>query len=583
MSLFEDLVEELKQDNLLEETIIDSLSTNDSINVAFKKEESVLENQNSLTEAVVRENNDSKKLEFEEDSNVINNDLTQIEVETAVSPETVEFRETVNVIEENELDLNFVEEVDETNLEAVNTFESKVTPVTNQVKSKEDELDFYRRRALDEVNGLQMVEHVLTSVEREQMKIVSKSYDDLEVKQSLQEFLQLTEDIKSPQHAQAEFRLMQETENWYSALSLRDRNISVSHLRRFCESTKPSLSSQALISLARFYRNSPYSETVRSKFDLVVSKLLTKEVGNEQRELIFKADELIEHIHELYAEWSSVPLYSTDEDDSELLIAALKFQDFIDEAEKAESFDELIKKDFFKRLKVFKEKTNENFFSPLLVAAAIECNVAVGNKYVELLEQEKENSSVSNLANKYGIIHDKSISEATSKTLELLEILKERKSESNDSPDNAENSNVEQNEKHSSANISKLSEKSLFSANKYLVITTIVVVLVAAVFFLVGGYSVIDKNKNEVSKDVKVVDLENSTLKEYVNSARINQSTLFAITTDAWNDKSLAEKEEIVNKFLSTGKDKGYSKVHFLNNKGTSVAFASAEGINIVE
>ncbi len=268
-----------------------------------------------------------------------------------------------------------------------------------------------------------MVEHVLTGVEREQMKTVSKPFNDLKVKTALHNFLQVSKNTKSAEHAQTEFQLMQETESWHSALSHRDKNISVSNLRRFCENTRPVLSSQALMSLAKFYRNSAYSESVRGKFDFVATKIFSKEIGNEKRQTVFEYDELTRHLAELYAEWESISFYSSEEGDSEVLITTLKFEDFITEAEAAESFDELIISDFFNRLRLFKEKTGEQFFAPLVSTAAIECNVSVGNRYVELLEKEREQGETEKLENKYGFLHDQVISESIGKTLQLVELL----------------------------------------------------------------------------------------------------------------------------------------------------------------
>lgn len=449
-------------------------------------------------------------------------------------------------------------------------------------RKRAEEKEFFRRRALDEVNGLQMVEHVLAGVEREQMKTVPKTYDDMQVKHALHEFLQIEEDSRSPQHAQAEFRLMQETEDWYSALSRRDRNISVAHLRRYCETTKPSLSSQALIALARFYRNSPYSESVRSKFDLVVTRLFTKERGGDKRELVFQSDELIRHIQELYAEWASVPLYAAEEDESAVLISALKFQDFINEARQAETFDELVKKDFFKRLKVFKEETSDNFFSPVLLAAAIESNVVVGNRYVELIDQERNSSDVSELTNKYGIVHDRSISEATSKTMDLLEILRERKPE----PAAAEESSAAETE--AAADEEKKETDggaygTLFRANKKLVIATALTVVLAGVYFLLGGFSFFSGGAALVSGEAQTVNLERSSLRDYVRSARIKDGTLYAITAEKWNGASRAEKEEVVDKFLKAGQAKGFEKVYLLNGDGRPVVSATRDEVRILE
>src|SRR5436190_1575160 len=146
--------------------------------------------------------------------------------------------------------------------------EIKKYPKVEKTKSFVNEKEYFRKRAMDEVTGLQMVDHVLAGVEREQMKLVPKPYDDLPVKLALHDFMQVAHETSTTEHAQSEFRLMQETENWCSALSHRDKHITIAHLRRHCETTRPPLSAQALIALARFYRNSPYSESVRSKFEL---------------------------------------------------------------------------------------------------------------------------------------------------------------------------------------------------------------------------------------------------------------------------------------------------------------------------
>ena len=81
-----------------------------------------------------------------------------------------------------------------------------------RIKMIGSEKEYYRKRAIDEVNGLQVVEHVLSGVESEQMKTIPKTYDELPVKLALHDFLQDENNINSTEHAQSEFRLMQETE-----------------------------------------------------------------------------------------------------------------------------------------------------------------------------------------------------------------------------------------------------------------------------------------------------------------------------------------------------------------------------------
>lgn len=179
------------------------------------------------------------------------------------------------------------------NFETVQNQAPKQKPRAGKIVNQ---IEFFRKRAVNEVGGLQTVERIFSGVERQQKKTVPKPYDDLTVKKALDDFLQISEDVKSPAHASAEFQLMQETENWYSALSHRDKQISITHLRCYCETAKPPLSSEALLALARFYRNSPYSEAVRSKFDLIVTRLFSNDLPDEKRERAFERDELIEHL-----------------------------------------------------------------------------------------------------------------------------------------------------------------------------------------------------------------------------------------------------------------------------------------------
>src|SRR4030095_12264447 len=114
-----------------------------------------------------------------------------------------------------------------------------------EFKAHVDDREFFRKRAMEEVSSLQMVEHVFAGVEREYMKIAPAACDDLELKKALHKFLQVSSDVKSDAHADAEYKLLQETQGWHSALSSRDKNISVANIRQFCENSRPVLSAQA--------------------------------------------------------------------------------------------------------------------------------------------------------------------------------------------------------------------------------------------------------------------------------------------------------------------------------------------------
>ncbi|HSK74249.1 MAG TPA: hypothetical protein VK892_21295, partial [Pyrinomonadaceae bacterium] len=447
--------------------------------------------------------------------------------------------------------------------------------------------------------SLQMVEHIFSGVEREQLKVVPKMFDDLAVKKALHEFLQISGDAHSPEHAHAEFKLMQETESWYSALSQRDKNFTASHLRRFCETTRPVLSSQALISLARFYRNAPFTESVRSKFDLVLTRLFSKEIDNDKRELLLSRDEVADQLKHLYEEWSSVPLYSAEEDDSGILLAVLKIEDCVAEACEAESFDELVKNDFFNRLRTVKESNYENFFSPLVAATVIEANIRIGNRYVELLEKEREKGNTENLEEKYGLLHDHAISETTGKTLELIELLKEKKERIEPKlaakkafvpkpvTTRPQSPKVEK-DILTAAKVEKevvefpkfeRRKKNYFGVNKWLLAATLLTIVLGVGFYFWGGLG----DNGDLSTKVKRVNLENSSLKEFINTARISDQTFYGVVSASWNNLTQEKKEEILRKMLILGKEKGFSNVHLLDSQGKRVGFATPQKVEAVK
>ncbi len=571
MNIFENLIDELKEENLLEETVVKTDS----------------EERNLIASSV----NITEKAAVSADEAIEIGEINTIETQSSAASNLIAGKDSKIISKEN------------SGGDAANKFQFPVNqPLPNHKPSGGAE--FYRKRAADEVSFLQMVEHVFAGVEREQMKIVPKAFDHLEVKKILHTFLQVSKDLNANAQAQAEFQLLQETESWYSALTQRDRRVSINHLRRYCESARPPLSSPALVSLARFYRNSPYSEQVRGKFDFVVTRLFSKDIENEHREMVFDRKELMLHLKELYAEWSSIPLYPTgDEDDSEILLIALKFEDFITEAAVADSFDELIKNDFFNRLRLFKKDTNENFFAPLVVAAGIESNIKIGNRYVELLEKEKSNKSV--FEDKYGFLHDQTISDATGKTFQLVELLSRKtekpkpaekikdtkpvvKKEKKAVAENKVGKDLKQETKPPAKTIinkpkpeiyhsktpEKSANKSSFKLNSWVLTATVFAVIACIGLFIWSNSS---NSKTKETAGAKNVNLDNSSLKENLQKASISGETFTAVVQPSWNGLAKAKKEEILRKIISIGGDKGFNKVQLQNNEGKIVGLASPE------
>lgn len=532
MTGFEDLIEDLKTENLLEETIIES-----------SREQQRLSESESAPQTVL-------KVSAEPSDFAIVSEQNSPRVKTDDCGAT------------------------ESDFPADQVFDEKL-----EVAASITQNAFYRRRATEEVSSLQMVERIFMAVEREQVKISPKPYDDIAVSKALHEFLQVSKNPNSPENAHAEFKLMQETESWYSALSYRDQQILPAHLRRYCENAKPALSSQALAALARFYRNAAHTEATRSKFDMILSRLFSSEREDDRRMLLFEHDELVKHVSELYADWSSVSLHGA-EDESELLIAALKFEDFLNEARNAAGFEDLVKSDFFNRLRAFKETVGEAFYEPQIVAATIRCNVEVGNIYVELLNREKAKHSAETLEEKYGHLLDQTISEATSKTFQLVRLLQNKKGEAEDLADQPKIKVETLTEKSAPAKKSSRSGGGLFQGvfeiNKWLLAATVLTILFAAGLYLWVEMNTPAPNQN----DVKTLNVEGLYFQEHIKVAKISNDTLIGIVNPSYLNEKPEKRNEILRNLLAIGKEKGYSSVKMMSNEGKSLGFASAASDN---
>lgn len=437
-----------------------------------------------------------------------------------------------------------------------------------------DERDFYRKRAIDEVSSLQMVEHIISGIEREHIKIVPASYDDLEVKKALHRFVQVHSDPTTTDYAEAEFKLMHETEAWSTALSSRDKKISVSNLRRFCENSRPALSSQALMSLSRFYRNAAYSELSRAKFDLVMTRLFSREMDDEKRRLLFSRTEMIGHIKTLYANWSSVALYSAEDASLKMRAVVAGFDDRVSEAENAETFQELVENAFFNKVHQFKQATGEMFFTPEIVAAAIDCNIRIGNKFVDLIQLEREKTTPEMVEQKYGYEYDQVISEAAGKTLHLVELLKNlpEYDAADDAPISTETKPSVSRKRSKTEDKQPWFTMSLFQVNKWLLMATVLAVIATGALYYWSSQPVAETSGTEMAKDV---NLENTEFKDYFRTGRATTETLYAITLPAWDQLTEDKQKEVLQKVLLFANNNGQKNVQIINVRGRNVAFAS--------
>ncbi len=111
------------------------------------------------------------------------------------------------------------------------------------------------------------------------------------------------------------------------------------------------------------------------------------------------------------------------------------------------------------------------------------------------------------------------------------------------------------------------------------VLTAIIFTIIASV----GIYIWTNNTGSEAKENagVKNVNLENSSLKENIQSASIKSEIFTATVLPAWNNLASDKKEELLKKIMSIGGDKGFQKVQLLNGEGKIVGFASPEKVEV--
>jgi hypothetical protein len=457
-------------------------------------------------------------------------------------------------------------------------------------KASKSEKEFFKKRAVTEVSSLQMVEHVLTAVEREYMKIVPAGFDDINAKKALHAFLNIAYEPSSDEYNETAAALLRETERWGMALTDRDRNIAVANLRRYCENSRPALSSQALLALARFYRNSPYSEGVRAKFDFVMTRLFSRPAQNEKRLCLFDRSETVGHINTLYGDWSSVPLYSADDDESNVVLTSMSFDELAAEAEASPSFDQLISTDFFGRVRLFKESISELFFAPSVAAAAIESNIRIGNAYVTLLEREHRKMDADSIESKYSDLDLQTVSDTTGRTLDLAELMRLRALEGDVDLDDGDGQADEASEDKIILTTSNVPDpeaptsaaqrfiESTRKVNRWLIMTAGLLVIVTIGLYVWADFLAEEKIS---TVGVQAVQLEGTPLGEYIKTGKVSGDTFYGLLLPTWDNLPKDKREEFIQKVYEAGKDQGYKQVNLINKDGRPAGFASASRVEV--
>lgn len=577
MNVFEDLVVELQQENLLEPTV---------------------------------KNDDS-----EEETNAF--DETEVPNLHDDAPEGDDETADDSVSEEDDFDDEDYDEEEDDEISsqalanAIHETDEPMAPAEPPVSPKSDTgKEFFKKKAIGEVASLQMVEHVLTGVEREYMKVVPKVFDDFNAKKALNNFINGDDDAGSEEHAGAEFALMQETEAWCTALAVRDREIPVFALRQYCERTRPALSSQPVLALGRFYRNLPYSESVRAKFDFVITRLFSRSIGQQKRACLFNREEMLGHLNTLYKDWSSIPLYDADDDESNVKLTAMSFEDLANEAESASAFDELIESDFFGRLKMFKESISELFYAPQVTVAAISANIRIGNRYVDLIDSERQKLDADSVRTKYGDQNDGPIAEMTGKTLDLAALLRElthgpekeeevyEEAPAPPAPRNRPSPGIHRSKepKRSEAKKDEVIEeatassfqqtaiaflgrlkKNALAINRGVLIFSAVMITVAVLFYFWSD----TVGEQASTAGVSTIEIQNTTIKPFVKSARASSPNLYVYVEASWETLSKEKRLELLREIYKLAQEKDCTQASIISSSGVTIGFASATRMEV--
>jgi hypothetical protein len=244
------------------------------------------------------------------------------------------------------------------------------------------------KRTGEEAVQLRIVERFLSEVERRLLKSTPQIFDIERIRTALQILKTLTHEDDIDECLEAEFRLDQEFHLWRELIIERDKKIETYHFRRLCDSAPYPLDDEIFIALAGFYLGLEFTPATQSKFDLSVTRLFsTTPAPGGRRELRSLRSDNAKRLKKLFPNVES----STSEEEITNAVAAV--DRFIDEALNLGSFEELVKANLFERYRIFKRELGPLFFEPEVVAAAIECNVAVGNVFDELLRSADEQLS----------------------------------------------------------------------------------------------------------------------------------------------------------------------------------------------
>jgi hypothetical protein len=239
-------------------------------------------------------------------------------------------------------------------------------------------------RFSDEALALRIAEKFLSELGRTTMRYAHEMFDVSSIKKLLGEIRSDTNGADTETRRILEGKLRNELDSWRNVLVRLDSGVEAYEIRRFCDSVPGSLDSNIFFALARFYRSMPLDNQSRSKFDLVITRAFEAPRLGGVRKWKFNRLEVTSRIRQLFREWdeqgSTSHVFEPAESTQITAIEAV-----VKEAQALTDFESLVASNIFERFRDLKRGLGASYFHPECVAAAIECNIVLGNVFAEHL------------------------------------------------------------------------------------------------------------------------------------------------------------------------------------------------------
>lgn len=233
---------------------------------------------------------------------------------------------------------------------------------------------------------LRIVDEFLTQMELSLLKVPAEPFDFAAIRTALNDLRELADDENPDRRKRVEFQLAHELLRWQENLASRDEKIEAYHIRRYCDGLRKPLEGEVFVALARFYRDIPRSKNSQSKFDLALTRAFSTSVSDLFRSMTLSRDEISHRLSSLYCSWDRVR--SLDAGSPRDVSG---FDKFIAENDNLLDFRSLTASRLFDRIRAFKGELGDRFWDPAVAAAAVECNIVVGNHLNGLMARASEN------------------------------------------------------------------------------------------------------------------------------------------------------------------------------------------------